>query len=83
MARVNKDMYIERRTTGGYACGRPRKNSNSGFRDWYMVNGSGFINIYTVKFPKELIGRHIKFRVEILPFKKRGTNDRIQGEDNV
>ena len=75
MTVVNQENYICRRTTGGKPGGRPQKGrtpKNASFRNWWTIMGNSCLSLGTIKFPKEFIGKRVKFRVEIVdPPKKK------------
>jgi hypothetical protein len=74
MVIVNKQGYLARKHSFG---ARGHKGKNCTSRDWWLVQGqplskNGRVNIKYVSFPQEMIGKHIKFKVEVvnLPLKR-------------
>jgi len=64
MPKVNEKGYIVRRTVGGY---------RGNWRNWWLVkyqgnsnNKSGRVKLGYVTIPPHLIGRKIKFKIEVI-----------------
>ncbi len=66
MARVNNKGYIEIRTTSN----KNAKTDSSTWRDWWFVKAkgqySGEIGINGISFSKEMIGKKVRLKVEVI-----------------
>lgn len=58
MVGIDNCGYLKRKTTKGSS------------RNWWLVKynskNAGFITLHTVMFPKHLIGKRVRFKVEVI-----------------
>ena len=70
--RINRFGYIERKTVRKVG-GSKKTDMHTNYRDWYLVKSSGsagWVSLTTVYLPKNLIGKRVRFKREIIEDKK-------------
>lgn len=69
MAIVNQQGYLER-TTAGKCYGQKGRKGTSTKRNWWLIKssrlGCGYVTLNTVSLPKHLVGRRVRFKMEVI-----------------
>ena len=70
MARISKQGYIERKTSGKGHQGRKVRDDPRNWRDWWLVkhgtHQAGSLNLKNVCIPACFVGKKVRFKLEVL-----------------